>query len=36
SSTPTVFINGRLVSGAQPYDVFTAIIDEELERARGK
>ena len=36
SSTPTVFINGRLVSGAQPYDVFTTIIDEELERARGK
>jgi protein-disulfide isomerase len=35
-STPTVFINGRLVSGAQPYDVFTTIIDEELERARGK
>ncbi len=36
SSTPTVFINGRLVSGAQPYDVFTTIIDEELERARSK
>ena len=33
SSTPTVFINGRLVSGAQPYAVFTKIIDEELERA---
>jgi len=36
SSTPAVFVNGRLVSGAQPYDVFTRIIDEELERARGK
>jgi protein-disulfide isomerase len=35
-STPTVFINGRLVSGAQPYDVFTTIIDEELERAQTK
>ena len=32
-STPTVFINGRMVSGAQPYEVFTKIIDEELERA---
>ncbi len=33
SSTPTVFVNGRLVSGAQPYEVFAEIIDEELERA---
>jgi protein-disulfide isomerase len=30
SSTPTVFINGRLVSGAQPYEVFASVIDEEL------
>jgi protein-disulfide isomerase len=36
ASTPSVFVNGRMVSGAQPYDVFTTIIDEELERARGK
>ena len=36
SSTPTVFINGRLVSGAQPYEVFTTIIDEEIERAGTK
>ena len=36
SSTPSVFINGRMVSGAQPYDVFTTIIDEELERATTK
>jgi protein-disulfide isomerase len=35
-STPTVFVNGRLVSGAQPYEVFASIIDEELERASGK
>jgi protein-disulfide isomerase len=34
SSTPSVFINGRMVAGAQPYETFTAIIDEELERAR--
>ena len=33
-STPSIFINGRLVSGAQPYEVFTAIIDDELARAR--
>ncbi len=33
SSTPTVFINGRVVSGAQPFEVFAAIIDEELARA---
>ena len=34
SSTPSVFINGRLVSGAHPYETFAAIIDEELERSR--
>ncbi len=32
SATPTVFINGRAVSGAQPYDVFASIVDEELAR----
>ena len=36
SSTPSVFVNGRMVNGAQPYEVFTAIIDEELERAKTK
>ena len=36
SSTPTVFINGRLLTGAQPYEVFTRIIDEELERATSR
>lgn len=35
SSTPTVFINGRLVTGAVPYDVFDGIIREEL-AARGE
>lgn len=34
SSTPSVFINGRLLNGAQPYEAFSAIIDEELERAK--
>lgn len=29
-STPTFFINGKLVSGAQPIEVFAEIIDEEL------
>lgn len=28
--TPAIFINGRMVSGAQPLDVFKKIIDEEL------
>ncbi|MBI5671106.1 MAG: thioredoxin domain-containing protein [Chloroflexi bacterium] len=32
SGTPTFFINGQRVEGAQPYEVFAAIIDEELER----
>ena len=30
SSTPTFFINGLAVVGAQPLDVFTQIIDKEL------
>ena len=34
SSTPTVYINGRLLSGAQPYETFAAVIDEELSRAK--
>lgn len=29
-STPTFFVNGKLVSGAQPVEVFSEIIDEEL------
>ena len=33
-STPSLFINGRMVAGAQPLDVFVSIIDEELERAK--
>jgi protein-disulfide isomerase len=29
--TPAFFINGRMISGAQPFDVFKKIIDEELQ-----
>ena len=32
SGTPAFFINGRLLSGAQPLEAFKAMIDEELER----
>jgi protein-disulfide isomerase len=28
--TPTFFINGRMIVGAQPFDAFKQIIDEEL------
>jgi protein-disulfide isomerase len=29
-STPTLYINGRPLLGAQPYEAFQAVIDEEL------
>src|SRR5262249_967332 len=31
-STPTMFINGRMVAGAQPYEVVARVIDDELAR----
>jgi protein-disulfide isomerase len=31
-STPTFFINGQLIMGAQPLDVFSEIIEEEMAR----
>ncbi len=31
--TPAFFINGRFLSGAQPFDRFKALIDEELKKA---
>ncbi len=31
-STPTFFVNGQLINGAQPVEVFSDIIDEELAR----
>lgn len=34
--TPAFFINGRLVSGAQPFESFKAVIDDELEKAKKK
>jgi protein-disulfide isomerase len=32
SGTPAFFINGRLLSGAQPLEAFKTVIDEELDR----
>jgi protein-disulfide isomerase len=29
-STPMMYINGRPIIGAQPYEAFQAVIDEEL------
>lgn len=34
TGTPAFFINGRLISGAQPLDSFASIIDDELARGR--
>lgn len=31
--TPAFFVNGRLLSGAQPFEVFQAVISEELKRS---
>jgi len=33
-STPTFYVNGQLVMGAQPLDVFSEIIDEELAKVK--
>ena len=35
SGTPALFINGRALSGAQPYDAVTQVIDEELAKAKN-
>jgi predicted DsbA family dithiol-disulfide isomerase len=32
NSTPTMYINGRPLIGAQPYEVFKQVVDEELAR----
>ncbi len=34
TGTPTFFINGREMSGAQPLEAFSAIIDEELSQTK--
>ena len=34
TGTPTFFINGRMVSGAQPLESFARVIEDELARAR--
>jgi protein-disulfide isomerase len=34
TGTPTFFVNGRRVVGAQPYDVFRQVVDERLAAAR--
>ncbi|HUK37412.1 MAG TPA: thioredoxin domain-containing protein [Vicinamibacterales bacterium] len=34
NGTPAFFINGRLLNGAQPYDEFKKVIDEELAAKR--
>jgi protein-disulfide isomerase len=33
SGTPAFFINGRFLNGAQPFDKFKTIIDDELTKA---
>lgn len=30
TGTPTFFINGQKVAGAQPFEVFAQLIDQEL------
>ncbi|WP_020478588.1 DsbA family protein, partial [Myxococcus xanthus] len=35
SGTPTFFINGRTLVGAQPVDAFKRVIDEELKKLGG-
>lgn len=32
TGTPAFFVNGRFVSGAQPFEAFKVLIDEELAR----
>jgi protein-disulfide isomerase len=32
NGTPAFYINGRMISGAQPFEVFKKLIDDELQR----
>ena len=34
NSTPTIYINGRVLSGAQPFETFVTMIDEELSKSK--
>ena len=36
NGTPAVFINGRKISGAYPFETFKKIADEELAKKAGK
>ncbi len=35
NGTPAIFINGRLLAGAQSFEALAAVIDEELARSGG-
>lgn len=35
TGTPMFFVNGRKISGAQPFDTFDALVSEEVARARA-
>ncbi len=35
AGTPTFFVNGRKVVGAQPFEAFRPVIDEELQKAQA-
>ncbi|WP_426748764.1 thioredoxin domain-containing protein [Myxococcus faecalis] len=35
TGTPAFFVNGRFINGAQPVEVFTGVIDEELAKAEA-
>ena len=32
TGTPMLFVNGRLIAGAQPFSKFKQVIDEELKK----
>ncbi|HAN32674.1 MAG TPA: hypothetical protein DCQ06_13850 [Myxococcales bacterium] len=35
TGTPTLFINGRRISGSQPFSIYVQVIDQELKRAQA-
>src|SRR5262249_25964274 len=36
TGTPAFFVNGRMLSGAQPYEKFKEVIDDEIARKGAK